>query len=233
MERELMDIGLTQKEAQTYLALSRNPDSTGTSLSKFLTFDRRTVYDNLHSLFQKGYVKQYDENKTKKYSIVNSSLLLREAEERKNKIEKLIPQLQSIIPDVEHKVEILKGRRGFILVYDEIVENKLDHCTFGSISFSVEKLVPLVNEYLQKLEKLGCSEKVIFEKGYDYTPIKGGEYRFLDKSMVPPTTSLIYGDVVVLFLNDPENTMIRIQSKEIVKAYISYFNVYWNIAEKE
>lgn len=227
----LEELGFSIKEAKTFICLLKNPNVSGTELSKYLNFDRRTVYDVLATLHNKGYIKQVQENKIKKYSTVNPKVLIREAQERKEKIEKLLPEFENLQPKSNQNVEFLKGRRGFIHILEEVLERRAFHYGFGSIELSTDKNKVLLKDYLKKIDKLGLGEKIIFEEGYKHVGIKNGTYRFLKKDLVPPTTTIIYDDIVVLFLNDNEETLIRIQNKEFAQANLAYFNVYWNLSK--
>ena len=231
MEQILEELGFSDKEAKTYLKLLKTPNVSATELSKYLPFDRRTVYDVIFQLYQSGYVSQYKENNVTKYFATNPKVILKEFEEKKKRIEKLIPLINTIQPKSEQTVEILKGKRGFISVLEEIKEKKCSHYAFGSIETATKNLNTLIREYLKEYEKLDLPEKVIFEEGYKFTPLKKGKYRHLPKSMVPPTAVVIYDDVTILFLNDSEDTLIRMRSKEVTQAYIAYFKGYWCMAK--
>jgi sugar-specific transcriptional regulator TrmB len=54
LERELVYLGFTQKEAAIYLTVLRNPDVTGYQVSKQLSLTKSTVYGALNSLFERG-----------------------------------------------------------------------------------------------------------------------------------------------------------------------------------
>lgn len=232
MEQILEELDFSDKEAKAYITLLKHPTVSATNLAKHLPFDRRTVYDVLSQLYQKGYVSQYKENNVTKYYATNPKVLLKEFEEKKKRIEELIPLLQTLQPTKKQSVELLKGRRGFISVLEEIKEKQCMHYAFGSIETATQKLQALIQEYLNIYENLELPEKIIFEEGYKHKSLKKGEYRYLPKEMVPPTAAVIYDDTTILFLNDNEDTLIRIKSKEVTQAYKSYFEVYWKQARR-
>lgn len=231
MQEELVRLGLSQKEAEAYLTLLKHPNVSATSLAKYVSYDRRTTYDILHELCRRGYASSFLENGTTRYVATTPQVLVREAEELTQKMRELAPALAALVPEQGQRVEILRGRRGLIAILADIYEKKSEHYAFGAITRSIGKNAQLAREYITKWDEAGMSERVIFEKGYTFTPLKKGKYRFLEKEMVPPTTAIIYHTVVALFLNDPEETIIRIESKEIAAAYFAYFNQYWRIAE--
>ena len=131
----------------------------------------------------------------------------------------------------ETKVEILKGVNGLKSIFNEIIQLKEMHYSFGNISpfISDEKYVPAVKTFLGYLEGRGVKEKVIYPKGENVKKIKGGQYKSIDKSLMPPTPTIIYGEMVVQFIFTDPITIIKIKNKEITKTHKKYFDAFWKI----
>ena len=92
-----------------------------------------------------------------------------------------------------------------------------------------EKYTPAVNEFLEYLEGRGIKEKVIYPKGEPVKKIKLGQYKPLDKSLIPPTPTIIYGNVTAQFIFTDPITIIKITSKEITQTNLKYFDTFWRM----
>lgn len=232
MQDIIKKLDLPEKEAQTYVTLLKHPKVSATSLAKQVPYDRRSVYDILDTLFQKGYATITKENNVTKYIATDPIIILKEAEAKTKELAVLVPQLQNLIPKNSTNVETFKGSRGFRAITQDIIQRKAKHYSFGSIT---ETMTPsfekITKEFLAELEANNLAEEVIFDEKYKYTGIKKGKYKKLASELVPPTASMIYEDVTALFLNDADNTIIKITSEEIAKAYLTYFKVYWKMAK--
>lgn len=227
IKETLLGVGLTGKEADVYLALLQQGTSAVTVLAKKIKLERRTIYDVLDKLILKGFAGSFIEQGTKVYSAVEPHTVLADLERRKVEFAKTMPKLQSLQIQPETEVVVLKGRRGYISILDDIVHRKMKHYSFGMIEDAVHQLQPELNHYLRALKDLGLEEEVIFEEGSTYSTVPKGKYRILDKKLVPPTAVVMYGDVVALFLNDDAMTIIKITDKHVFDAYLVYFKTFW------
>ncbi|MDA3837215.1 MAG: BlaI/MecI/CopY family transcriptional regulator [Nanoarchaeota archaeon] len=232
MKKELLAIGFQNKDADIYLELMKSGKATILDLTKRTSIERRTIYDVLERLMQKGFVSYFEENKKKIYLPTNPEIILNEFEERKSKFEKIIPQLNSLDKKKdEAKVEVLKGVNGLKTIFLEIISQKQMHYSFGNISpfISDKKYIPVVKTFLEYLEGRGVKEKIIYPKGESINKIKGGQYKSIDKSLIPPTPTIIYGDTTAQFVFTDPITIIKIQNKEITKTHKRYFDTFWEI----
>ena len=78
-------LGLTYTESKIYVALLKIGESTVVELAKKTSVHRRTIYDNLNMLIQKGLVNYNVKGGTKFYSASNPSVFQSILEE-KNKV---------------------------------------------------------------------------------------------------------------------------------------------------
>ncbi len=232
MKEKLISIGFNDKDAEIYLALIKSEKAGILDLMKKTSIERRTIYDVLERLIQKGWASYFEENNKKYYLATNPELILKDLEQRNQEFEKIIPNLKSLKEkSSETKAEILKGAKGLRTIFLEIIKSKEIHYSFGNIApfISDEKYTPAVKEFLEYLEGRNIKEKVIYPKGEPIKKIKGGQYKALDKSLIPPTPTILYGDVTAQFIFTDPITIIKITSKEITNTNKKYFDTFWRM----
>lgn len=232
MKEQLISIGFSDKDAEIYLALIKLGRANLVEIIKKTPIERRTIYDVLERLIQKGWAGYFEENGKKYYLATNPEIILKDIEQKNKEFEKIIPELTLLKEkSSEAKVEILKGVRGLRTLFLEIIHLKEIHYAFGNIApfISDEKYTPTVKEFLEYLEGRGIREKIIYPKGESIKKIKGGQYKELDKSLIPPTPTIIYGDVTAQFIFTDPITIIKTTSKEITNTNKKYFDTFWNM----
>ncbi|MFW6283117.1 MAG: TrmB family transcriptional regulator [Minisyncoccales bacterium] len=232
MRQQLLEIGFQEKDADIYLALTTLKQATIADLIKKTSIERRTIYDVIQRLIQKGFASYFEENGKKVYLPTKPELILSELEQKKENFEKIIPKLKSLEESKEQaRVEILKGVKGLKTIFTEIINSKQTHYAFGNIApfISDEKYTSAVNMFLDYLEGRNVKEKIIYPKGEPIKKIKGGQYKPLDKSLIPPTPTIIYGNTTVQFIFTDPITIIKIENKEITKTHKKYFEGFWKL----
>ena len=232
MKEQLLAIGFNEKDAEIYLALIKLEKANIVELMKKTSVERRTIYDVLERLIQKGWASYFEENGKKYYLPTKPEIILQDLENKKENFEKIIPKLNSIKEkSSETKIEILKGVKGLKTIFMEIIGLRETHYSFGNITpfISDEKYIPAVKDFLAYLEERGVKEKVIYPKGENIVKIKGGQYKELDEKLIPPTPTIIYGDVTAQFIFTEPITIIKITSPEITKTNKKYFDTFWNM----
>jgi len=157
---------------------------------------------------------------------------LQDIELKKKEFEKIIPQLKPVKKEFsETKVEILKGVKGLKTIFFEIINSKKTHYSFGNIApfITDEEYVPVVRNFLKYLEERKIKEKIIYPKGEPIEKIKGGHYKAMQKELIPPTPTIIYGNVTAQFIFTEPITIIKTTSKEIAETHKHYFDNFWKM----
>jgi len=57
------------------------------------------------------------------------------------------------------------------------------------------------------------------------------QVKFLPEKYEFPATTIVYGDKIAILLWDKSPIGFVLKSKEIVKSFLSYFEVLWSVAE--
>jgi predicted transcriptional regulator len=222
---------LDDKDAKIFLALIKTGRATVNVLMKQTNIERRTIYDILERLIQKGYARYVYENNVKTYFPTNKNILLESLQKKVEDFKNIMPQLDSFKTKESH-VEIFNGIEGIRMVFNEIVASRAIHYAFGDVSKFVEQAGFDTQKFLARLEKIGARERIIYPEGKKALRIRRGEYRFLRSDLVPPTPVIICGGVTFLFMFSDPILIIRIDNDEITASYTSYFETYWKMAKK-
>ncbi len=232
MKKQLLEIGMQEKDAEIYLALLRIGKTLIVDLMKKTPIERRTIYDVLERLMQKGFASYFEENGKRYYLATKPEIILQEFEQKKENFEKIIPELNSLNEKKEDaRIEILKGVKGLKTIFMDIIKKGEMHYAFGDITpfISDEKYIPAVKIFLDYLEGRGVKEKIIYPKGENIVKIKGGKYKPIDKRFIPPTPTILYGNVTVQFVFTDPITIIKIENKDITDTNRKYFDTFWNM----
>jgi len=235
MKKELQAVGFDDKESEIYMALAKLGNADIAGLLKNTSIERRTIYDILERLVQKGLASYHEENNKRVYTPTDPTIIAEDLQQKEKDFRNIIPQLTNLnnAPETA-RVEIFRGINGLRTIFLDIVNSKEEHYSFGNITPFIEdeRYTPIVSRFLKMLERNQVKEKIISAIGEDVKRIKGGIYRSLEKSMIPPTPTIIYGNVTVQYIFTEPVTIIKITSKEIADTNRKYFETYWKLSKK-
>ncbi|MBI2044488.1 hypothetical protein HYT23_00360 [Candidatus Pacearchaeota archaeon] len=231
---KLIEAGLGKSESEIYLSLLRLGKATATQLTQETGIHRTYIYDLIEKLREKGLVSQVKEENKQYFQAVDPERIREYLLEKVDNINKLIPELNKIKKESkeETKVETYKGKEGIKTILNDIIKEGKDYCAIGSVK-EFEKILPIFSEqFLLKVNNQGLRERVILEKGIKIIKAKKHEYRCLPKEYIFLSSMIIYGHKVALFIWKEPYIQILIKNKDIVKSYLTQFNLLWKIAKK-
>ncbi len=244
----LVEFGLSQKEAEVFVALTKKPSSTLQELSLALTIKRPTVYHNLLSLITKGLVLDTGEA-VKRYAAVDPGRLKSLLEEEKHRILKLEKSLPALLESLgtfrggntnEFIVKKFSGKNGIRSLFD---------AAFRAKSKKWDIIAPYNNylrdidsefgDYYLKARKYhGIHSRTLWESGnstrkLSTEDIKLRNPRFMPKNMTNKfNTMMILYDTSVAFISYGEDGGgVIVTSKDIYHIVEAMFETIWNMSE--
>lgn len=131
----LVDAGLTNAEAKTYIALLELGASQVGRIMERSGLQSSVTHLSLNNLVNKGFVSFSKDGKRKRYQAANPEHLLEFLNEKRERIEKILPELIKKQKSAEEKAEatIFRGVRGVKeLLYELLEAGGKEHHTFGS-----------------------------------------------------------------------------------------------------
>lgn len=129
LERDLIEIGLNEKEAKIYLASLELGQSTVQDIAKKAGVNRATTYFVIEGLMKSGLMSSFHKGKKQYFVAADPDRLIEVLEREKNTIEKrkenlkkLLPQLQSINNKQKNRpiVKYYEGKEGIKTMVDEV-----------------------------------------------------------------------------------------------------------------
>lgn len=128
LEKYLQELGLSEKEAQIYLALLQVDNESIQDLAKRTGINRTTVYPVLETLEKKGLVSEMQVGKKTHYEAAAPERLETFVERQKTVLEERSERLKDIIPQIKGiqrekgerpVIKFFDGRDGVISAYEE------------------------------------------------------------------------------------------------------------------
>ncbi|MFH1638651.1 MAG: helix-turn-helix domain-containing protein [Candidatus Woesearchaeota archaeon] len=227
---EFEAIGLTKTEAKIYSVLVDLGKAQAGNISRKTGIHRRSVYDALERLIEKGLVSFIKEN-DKRYYIPSDPKRIREIIDEQNlKILNILPELEAKYNSIKQKQETLfyKGKEGIrTILEDQLKEGKTIYVMGGSRK-APEILRFYLHHYTEKRVKLGIRLKIIYSGVSESSRrVPFADVRFVAEEFATPVATNIYGDNVAIILWTAEPVAILIRNMEIARTYKKYFDVLW------
>lgn len=236
MEELIETFGLTKLESKVYLALLDLGQSLAGLITRKSGIHRRSVYDALERLIQKGLVGYIVKNNRKYFEATNPDRLTELLKEKEESVKNILPQLKA---KYEHSIEksetlFYKGKSGLKTIFEDQLSVKKEILILGASSLTRE----ILKYYFHWFDKRRIEKKIKIKLVYNESArkdrrIRLAKIRYLPKDYYNPAAMNIYGDRVAIIHWSKENPfVILIKDKEIADGYRNYFNLLWNIAKK-
>ncbi|MBI2107326.1 hypothetical protein HYT57_05070 [Candidatus Woesearchaeota archaeon] len=232
MLQELIDYGLSDKEANVYIICLKTGQATANRIAELANIARSTTYDILDKLKYLGLITTcIVENKTN-FIANNPSILLVSLNEKEQTIKKILPSLEEIYKKIEDKpyAEVFQGKIAIIKIFDEILNSANKLKVIGSQGNALERIGYHPEKFrLKRLEKK-IKIKQILETSEESKKIKIDrftEVRFLKSLNESKEVIFIFGDCVYHIILQYEISAIKIRSKDHAKAMETIFDEIW------
>jgi sugar-specific transcriptional regulator TrmB len=243
MENQLKELGLTDNETKIYIFLLKYGETTTGAVIKQTGISNSRVYESLNSLIQKGLVSYNVQKDGKHFKAESPSKFLELEQERKKKIEALIPQLKELQASEkkETTTAVYEGFEGFKTAFKKIVDdcprNEIIYILGFSEQTNNEKLrLFLTNQNLKSQEK-SQKLKILLDRnvkktlGKDRQKEKYTEVKYMPKGYISPAAIDIFEDYVYIFLWEDKPFVFMIKNKAIAESFKIYFNFLWKLAK--
>ena len=245
MKKELEEIGLSKNESKIYLFLLKNGESTTGPIIKETGIANSRVYESLNSLLKGGLVSYTVQKGGKYFKVASPNKFIEDAEERKKKIEFLVPQLEKIRCQEkgETKTAVYEGFEGFKTAFKKIIDDcpvgkEIYILGFFEQPFATESLRVFIDNMDLKSARKKQRLKIILDSSVRKTLDKDRErekytqVRYMPKGYVSPAAMDIFGDYVYMFLWEEKPFVFMIKNKRIAESFKTYFDLLWGIAKK-
>lgn len=239
LEKYLIEIGLSEKESQLYLALLQVDSESIQDLAKRTGINRTTVYPVLETLEKKGLVSEIQIGKKVEYMaapperletfVERQKVVL---EERSERLKDIIPQIKSIQRESGEKpvVKFFNGREGAISAYEEFFSIKNENVKEGYFLFNQDILKEVfTEEERQRFRDIRIGKEVypntIYNKqgGDGVFKTEGNRFR-MDETKYPIKIDMtVIGDSLIVTTLGKEIVSLVIKSIDIADTFKSLF----------
>lgn len=242
---ELERIGLLKNDRKVYLSLLEIGSATVSELVKKTGIHRSYVYDILDKLIDLGLVSFTIKNNKKFFNVENPEKIVRVIEDRKENLEKDKEVIEKVLPQLVEKqrtalerqeARVFIGKEGIKSILEDILQVRKDFVGFGAEG----RFRDIYKWYFTNWQKRRVKQRLKYRIIYNVKlrgkrPTKEQrlvQVRFLPEKYEFPATTIVYGDKVAILLWDKNPIGFVLESKEVVKSFLSYFNVLWKSAKK-
>jgi len=243
------ELGLTESERTTYLALLELGDTTRSAIVKKTNISGSKIYDVLERLQQKGLATIYIKNKVKHFKAQNPKQLLNFLEdkqqkivEQKSKVEMILPQLVVMFNSnkKEQEVELLSGLKSIKLFFNEQIEElqkgEINYVIGGTNGSDEQYIVGFFRRVHILREKKGIKTKMLYNKRQKDIVTKqygSKEFPLTKTNFIEHASAVsinIHKNKTLIMIFGKEITGIKITSVEIANSFREYFELMWKNA---
>ena len=236
----LEEIGMTGAEIKVFIALLELGASTAGKIVEKSGLQNAVVHRAFHSLIEKGLITYIFEGKVKVYQTIEPKLLINFLDEKKAKLEKLLPELDAKrkLQEDNPRATIFQGERGVKELLHLMLEtDSKDYFAYGGSQKSNEILG---GHFWENFHKKRITKKIKAEllfhsflglwgkelKKFGLTKVK-----LTEKDFEELTETIICGKRVgiIIWLDKPFGFLI--EEKLASKSYKKFFDVLWKAAK--
>ncbi len=236
----LLRIGLDEKEVEVYLALLSLKVARASAVAKAAKQERSHVYLLLRNLEAKGLVSEIERGKVIHFIAEPPERLLQFVENRERELHSLKPLILGSLPLLSQltkplmgtpRVTTLRGMEGMRQLYRDALSHEI--CgIFNPASLFQSFGGNIVTSLFGKSAKLRGRDLLVqsamaMQYIRDVPPSDDYQMRLLPKDAQFDLDTMLFEDTLALFAHDDEQTIIRIENKNIADAFRAWFEILW------
>lgn len=223
-----------------YLALLKVGESSVGAIIQTTGYHRDLVYGALQRLEQQGLAQSLEKKKIRHYQAVDPAVLKRQAVAKQKLADYTVPKLQKILKELPVAVQIFEGAAGLEALEQDwattLKDNEEFYCIGGAGDAWYSVAEDFFRPYHRRLVKRGIQLKTVTFaneiKGIQSREIPGfNVQRVLPSTFDAPSSTIIYGDKVLLQIFGEQYIGILIRSKAASSAYRKYFKALWSVGK--
>lgn len=236
--KELISAGLTKNQAEVYLEILKHPEQSGGEIAKIISIDRSFVYSIVNSLIDKGLVSHITKGKVRLYYPADPENLLKEIEEKRTKVDKIVQELKALKKQTkpEKSVLVYEGKAGLKAYIRDFLESDSFETLGGGGNLKIlEALKYEYPHYLKEFNKkkirgklvTSPKNKKIMSKIYKNSKVKIKTFEGLESGV----SFTIFKNKLAIYSVEEKPFVIIIENKNITNALKNYFDKTWNFAK--
>ncbi|PIN74603.1 hypothetical protein COV18_06950 [Candidatus Woesearchaeota archaeon CG10_big_fil_rev_8_21_14_0_10_37_12] len=236
----LEDIGLTGAEIKVFIALLELGSSTAGKVVEKSGLQNAVVHRAFHSLIEKGLITYVQEGKVRVYQSIEPKQLLTFLDEKKAKLQKILPELEAKRALVTEKprARIFQGKRGVKELLNIILDTDAkEYVAYGGAHKSQQVLGDFFWERFHKERiKKRINAQLLFHASLKYwgnvlNKFNKTAVKTTKKEFEALTETIIFGDrvAIIVWLDKPFGFLI--EEKLAAQSYKQFFDLLWKSAK--
>jgi sugar-specific transcriptional regulator TrmB len=243
LQNILKDIGLSEKEAATYLANLEIGTNTANLIARNARLSRTTTYSVLLSLKKKGLVSSYERSGVQYFTALSGSELVSNV---RHEMMKKVQLVESVLPQLEvlhfshvkpPKVQYFEGLEGIQHIYEDTLQRDVpEKLAYSSIPEITDPLLQtFIHNYLEKRKEKKLKVRAIFpDTPAARVSAKDDNNVLRISRFAPPNTHLFKSEIniyenkmAIMSLVPPHYHGVIIESPEIAETQRAIFELAW------
>lgn len=250
LSKELEKLGLSEKEANVYLAAIQTGPSSVQKIAQKSKVNRATTYVIIESLMEMGMMSTYDEGKKTFYTAEKPQRLVEHFSQKEKNLRERIEKLKAIIPELDllykdysdkPKIKYFEGVEGLMAVQDDFTSSLgKDEILYIFLPLDEFKESPLNGRFRGKAKERaskGIKTKALYTskngRNIEYE-IRNRrdqkEYKFIDYKDNPFNGGMnIYGDKIFIIDYLGKLGGVVIENRTMANMMRAIFNKVWEL----
>ncbi|MBR9698928.1 hypothetical protein GOV09_00525 [Candidatus Woesearchaeota archaeon] len=233
----LEDIGLTGVEIKVFLTLLELGSSTAGLIVEKSGLQNAVVHRAFHSLHNKALITYVLEGKIKHYQAIEPKLLLEFLDEKKAKLQKILPELEAKRDLARKKPQaaIFQGGRGIKELLNMMLDTHVkEYRSYGGGQKSDEVLgMHFWERFHKNRVQKGIKAKLLFHQslewwGKELMKLKLTEVKATKENFEELTETVICGHRVGIIIWTDNPFGFLIEEELAAKSYMKFFSLLWN-----
>ncbi|MDO8655725.1 MAG: helix-turn-helix domain-containing protein [Nanoarchaeota archaeon] len=235
------DLGLTGAEIKVFLTLLELGSSAAGKVVEKSGLHNAVVHRAFHSLAEKGLVTHVVEGKMRQYRAVPPNSLLQFIEEKKERLQKILPELEAKQKLAQEKptATLFQGIRGVKELLHLILDTKArEYYAYGGPKKANEMLGDYFWEsFHNKRTVKGIKGQLIFHSSLRYwgeqlQKKKLTTIQYTNEKFEELTETIICGNrvAIIIWLEKPYGFLI--EEKSAAASYAQFFEILWKNSKK-
>lgn len=233
--KQLSELGLSEKEAGTYIASLELGQATIVEIAKKSGLNRTTIYNFIDNLVNRGLLGATIQGKKKLYTPAEPEKIEILLKQKELLFESLIPQLKAIYntKGIKPKVKFFEGDRGIVNIFLDNLSAQGEILTMAGETTFNDLVIKQVPDYIERRVKKKIFLKMIVPDSpamiqwmaKDKSELR--ETKAIPKDEFPLKVNIdIYNDKVAI-TSTQDKIGLLIESKDIADTWRSIFKLCW------
>lgn len=246
-QKQLTDLGFSEKEARVYLALLELGPSTATQIARRAKINRTTGYDILESLVGNGLASPLGETKVQKFAAESPKKVIhfleakiKTAQENLSRAHGIIPQLLSVYNTKEKpRVKFYEGADGMREAFEDTLTSTETILAYAVGEDMYKALsAEYFRDYFKRRVAAGIAVRVIAPDTPESLAVCANDAAEMRESILVPKDKFYFSTETNIYNNKimiaswREKFAVIIESEEIAAGQKKIFELAWEGAKK-